>query len=159
MALTKGVNSYATVEEASAYFADRLDVDAWTSATAEMQAQALVTATQSLDDMTWTGVVVSASQPLAWPRYGSYRDPKLGMLVNLSGDSVPDRIVKATYELAYHLLNNDGLMDSTGSVKELTVGPITLKGLTETSKASVPVRNLTTCLLKGGGQKLWWRAN
>ena len=32
MALTKGANSYATVAEADVYFADRLDVAAWTAA-------------------------------------------------------------------------------------------------------------------------------
>ena len=161
MALTKGVNSYATTDEADAYFADRLDVIAWTDASPEMKGQALVTATALLDDMSWTGAAVSVSQPLAWPRVGSYYDPKLGMNLQLKSGEVPNRIVVGCFELAYHLLNNDGLMDSTGGVKELTVGPISLKGLQQVSKTSSAVTSLTAPLLKNGGRggSMWWRAN
>jgi hypothetical protein len=95
MALEKDVNSYVELEEATEYFEDRVDVAAWDEATDEMKSKALVTATSLLDSFEWTGVVVSESQPLAFPRVGEYFDPRVGYCVNLNG--TPDRIIKATY--------------------------------------------------------------
>jgi len=158
MALVKGTNSYATVEEADAYFTDRIDVVAWTTATAEQKAQALVTASRLLDDMRWTGTAVSEVQPLAFPRNGQYFDPRLGSYVTLTED-VPSRIVLAVYELAYHFLNNDGVLDDTSRVRNITVGPIKLE---ESIKASVipnGVRSVVRPLLINSGSNPWWRAN
>ena len=42
MALVKGINSYATVLEADTYFADRIDVAAWTGGSSDQKGQALV---------------------------------------------------------------------------------------------------------------------
>lgn len=158
MALAKGTNSYATVSEADSYFQDRLDVAAWTSADATQKAQALVTATSMLDDLNWIGTAVSDSQPLAFPRLGAYFDPRVGSDVQLT-TSVPTRIVTATFELAYHLLNNDGLLDDTGTVKNLKVGTINLDLITSSNKLPMRVRNLIKPLLEYGGSRLWWRAN
>ena len=84
MSLLKGTNSYATVVEGDTFFADRIDVDAWVSATDPKKGQALVTATSVLDNMTWTGVVLDVNQLLAFPRSGTYFDPRLGMDIELS---------------------------------------------------------------------------
>ena len=48
MALVKGVNSYATVAEADAYFLNRLDVAAWNDADETQKYQSLITATSFL---------------------------------------------------------------------------------------------------------------
>lgn len=159
MALVKGVNSYATVEEADAYFADRLDVAAWTAASSTQKAQALVTATKMLDNLDWIGVAVSDSQTLAFPRSGTYFDPRLGMEISLSETSVPSRIISATYELAYHLQNNDGLLDDTGLVKDISIGSIRLSTVTSPSKIPGVVRKLIRPLQVNAGTNLWWRAN
>lgn len=158
MALTKDVNSYVTVEEAEAYFEDRLDVAAWTEADVSQKPQALVTATAMLDALTWTGVAVSEVQPLAFPRVGDYFDPRIGALVTL-GISVPSRVITATFELAYHLLNNDGLLDSTGGVVNLTMGPIKLEGIRATGDFPIAVRRVIKPLLVNVGANMWWRAN
>lgn len=159
MALAKGVNSYATVAEADSYFEDRLDVAAWTSATATQKAQALVTATSLLDNLDWVGVAVSDSQTLAFPRTGTYFDPKLGMEVELSSTTVPNRIYTGCIELAYHFLNNDGLLDDTGSVENLTIGSITLSNVVSANKIPSSIKRLIMPLQVNSGSRFWWRAN
>jgi len=158
MALAKGTNSYVTREEANTHFTDRLDVAAWTSAPDAQKDQALVTATKILDNLSWTGTAISDSQALAFPRSGTYYDPKLGHVATLP-ETVPTRITNATFELAYHLLNNDGLLDDTGSVTNLSVGQINLSIKTEASKIPSSVKAIINPLLARGGSNSWWRAN
>lgn len=159
MALIKGTNSYVTVEEANAYFADRIDVAAWSAGSSDQKSQALITATSMLDEIDWVGVAVSDSQALAFPRSGAYFDPRLGQDISLSENNVPNRILKATYELAYHLLNNDGLLDDTGSVKNLSIGSISLDLVRTANKFPQVVKNLIKPLRVNGGSNMWWRAN
>lgn len=159
MPLSKNVNSYVTVAEADAYFADRLDVAAWISANESQKSQALITATALLDDLHWLGVAVNDNQNLAFPRSGIYFDIKLGRDVQLDESSVPSRILRATYELAYHLQNNDGLLDSTGAVKNINIGSISLSNITTTSIIPLYIRNIISPLLVNSGMNSWWRAN
>jgi hypothetical protein len=158
MALVKGTNSYADLTDANTYFADRLDVAAWEAASDAEKEKALVTATVMLDEMNWTGTVVSDTQVLAFPRYGTYFDPRLGAEVVLE-EIVPARVEKATYELAYHLLNNDGLLDDTGSVENLEVGSIVLTNIKSASKFPSVVKSYIRPLLVNSGSHQWWRAN
>ena len=158
MALVKGTNSYATVEEAIAYFDDRLDVAAWTSASEDQRRQSLITATAVLDDLEWAGVAVSDSQSLAFPRSGNYFDPKMGTIVELPA-TIPKTIQRATFEVAYHLLNNDGLLDDTGTVKQINIGTITLSDLRNASRIPNHVTRMIRPLLNNRGANNWWRAN
>lgn len=158
MALQKGVNSYATVDEADTYFADRLDVAAWSSASETQKPQALVTATKMLDDLDWTGYVVSESQPLAFPRNGDYFDPRTGTTIVL-GNTVPARVVNASMELAYHLLNNDGLLDDTGTVEAINIAGISITNIRQANKLPGVVERLIKPLLTNSGSNMWWRAN
>jgi hypothetical protein len=158
MALAKGTNSYATVEEADAYFADRIDVAAWTGASGDQKADALVTASQLLDDMQWAGTAVSEGQPLAFPRNGQYFDPRLGTIVYFTTD-VPSRLVKATFELAHHLLNNDGVLDDSGGAKSIKVGTISLDLIRAPSRIPGIVRSTVKPMLVNTGSSSWWRAN
>ena len=157
--LLKGTNSYVDVAEADAYFEDRLDVSAWTAATPELKAQALVTATRILDDISWVGTAISEDQSLAFPRNGKYFDPRAGSVIILDPTITPKRIVTSTIELAYHLLNNDGLLDNTGSVLDISVGPISLSRVMAPSTMPRMVKNLIKPLQVNGGSHLWWRAN
>ena len=158
MALKKGVNSYRTVAEADLYFEDRLDAAAYTEAAEDLKAQSLITATSILDSMNWTGYAVSESQNLAFPRVGTYFDPRLGYDVSFN-DDVPDRINKATFELAYHFLNNDGLLDDSGSVLNLKVGSISLERVSLANTVPASVKRLIKPLLENAGARQWWRAN
>ncbi len=157
MALTKGVNSYATVAEADAYFEDRIDVSAWSTADATSKAQSLVTATKLLEDVLWTGTAISESQNLAFPRAGEYFDPRIGTLVTLSG--VPKRITEATYELAHHLLTNDGLLDDIGTVDSISIGSINISHSVKPNKFPHIVKTFIKPLQLNRGASPWWRAN
>jgi len=156
MALVKGENSYVDVAEADAYFDDRLDAAAWTDETDPLQkARALITATSMLDNLEWSGVAVSVDQTLAFPRNGSYFDPRLGSNANM--DPVPKRVEVATFELAYHLLNNDGLLDDTGLVNEIDAGPINLKDIIPANTIPQTVKRQINPLLNNSGAKTWYR--
>lgn len=156
MALTKDTNSYVDLAEADAYFTDKLDAAAWTDATEEQRNQSLVTATSLLDDLRWTGVVVSDTQALAFPRTGEYFDPRLGYCTELPS-TVPERITKATFELAYHLLNNDGLLDDTGRVDNLQLGSINLQDIKSPELIPSHVKRMIKPLLCNGGSRSIWR--
>ena len=159
MALSKGANAYATVDEANTYFVDRLDALAWTAADSTSKAQALVTASSMLDNLQWVGTAISEDQPLAWPRNGEYFDPKAGTSISLENTVVPTRIIKATYELAYHLLNNDGLLDDTGISPNFSIGQLSFQGTREANKIPGTVINLINPLRLNSGANPWWRAN
>jgi hypothetical protein len=158
MALVKGVNSYETLEAANTYFATRLDIAAWTDASDAIRTQALVTATMLLDEEAWIGEAVSDSQALAHPRNGEYFEPRLGKLAELTSAAALKRINNAQYELAYHLLNNDGLLDNIGEVDSLSIGGISLSDIRGSSKIPGLVRKLIRPLLTRGNNS-WWRAN
>ena len=157
MALSKGTNSYATVDEANAYFEDRLDAAAWSSADSTERAKALVTATGQLDLLSWAGMAISENQPLSFPRNLTYFEPRIGATLTIS--TVPTRIINATFELAYHLLNNDGLLDDSGSVRSIAVGSINLGLVQAPNKIPSFVNNLIQPLLLNNGSTAWWRAN
>ena len=160
MALAKGINSYMTTSEADAFFADRLDVAAWDSASENQKSQALVTATLLLDSLSWIGIAVSETQELAFPRVGSYIDPKIGYEIQLNSQAIPKRIEEATCELAYHLLNNDGLLDETGEVESISLGAISLTKVRSASKIPFQVKQKIKPLLSNNGvTRAWWRAN
>ncbi len=158
MALAKGTNSYVTISEADAFFADRIDVAAWETASETQKSQALVTATQIIDSLEWIGIIATETQTLAFPRTGSYFEPKVGYEVNLKNE-VPSRIINAVYEVAYHLLNNDGLLDSTGKVDSLSIGSITLTNVKSAGRMPSTARYLIKPLLQSRGQNAWWRSN
>lgn len=157
MALVKGTNSYVTVAEADAYFETRIDSDIWFDASNSEKIQALVTSTAVLDQMSWAGVAVSAEQSLAFPRNGSYFDPRAGQVVMIDG--VPSRIVQACYEQALHLLSNEGLYSSTGSVTSLQVGRIQLDTIISPESIAPVSNRLVKPLLVNSGANMWYRAN
>lgn len=67
--LTVGSNAYVSLVEATAYFNDRLYADAWTAATADDQAKALIMATKHIDRLTLKGRKKQFSlQVLQFPR-------------------------------------------------------------------------------------------
>jgi hypothetical protein len=158
MALIKGLNSYVTVAESDSYFANRIDVAAWEVASDVQKEQARVTATTILETVLWCGVVVDDSQALAFPRNGYYFDPRLGKQVSLSDLGTPNRVLQACMETAYHLLNNDGLMDETGTVLDMQVSGVSMTKIRNPSKMPGIARTLIQPLLSSNARN-WWRAN
>lgn len=159
MALAKGINSYVDVSEADAFFEDRLDAAAWTDANVTQKSQALITATAVLDSLSWVGVAVSETQPLSFPRVGEYFDPRVGAQVAMTSVT-PLRVVRGTFELAYHLLNNDGLLDSTGDVGSISIGGISLGDVRAPDRVPYIVKRTIRPLLANAAlSNTWWRAN
>ncbi|MDQ0250811.1 hypothetical protein J2W22_002875 [Sphingomonas kyeonggiensis] len=101
---TPGTNSYVSLDAANALASGRLFTAAWTAATGDTRAQALMTATALLDRMQWQGRRLAPTQPLAWPRVAD-RCPE-GF--PLTAD-IPTPIAAATVELAIFLLGNGEL--------------------------------------------------
>lgn len=151
-------NCYVTLEEAENYFIGRLDSNQWDDTTMEEKKQSLVTATRLLDFESYSGVAVDVSQPLAFPRTGSYYDPKIGSLIEFD-DGIPKRIKQAVYELAYHLLTNDNILDQSSSVEEIKIDTIMIKKVRAPSKINATVYGLIAPLLEKGSSNIWWRAN
>ena len=169
MALELGINSYVSLEDAETYFANRLDAGAWSDADDILKEQALVTAANQLNLTRWIGTIVDESQSLAFPRVGYYFEPMFNRVAYLDGTIVPNRIIAANMEYAYHLLNNDGMLDSAGSPDRIKVDVIELEGL-QASSASVPTMSSTVTELinplryengiasANRPANAWWRA-
>jgi hypothetical protein len=107
-------NSYADVADGNAYHAGHLYATAWTAASDDQKAAALVMATRLIDaEYQFNGVQTTNEQSLSWPRYRCpdpdrdtvARITRLLMWDNwLPENLVPKNVVAATCELARELL-------------------------------------------------------
>ena len=110
-------NAYANVADGDAYHAGHLYASAWTAATADNKAVALVMASRLIDaEYQFGGTRSVASQALQWPRYrcpDPDRDATLGVGLLLTSNNwvpenqVPKPVVQAACELARELLIAD----------------------------------------------------
>lgn len=169
MALVLNENSYVTVDEASLYFDTRIDSAEWISISEDVKNQALVTATQLVDDNSWIGSAISSSQSLAWPRKNAaYADHRLGMVISLAENEIPQQIKVAVFEQALHLVNNEDLLaGTTQTFESISVGSISLSDSNNDvsrtpMRPSAVMKPLRPLIKRGGGGGLgssWWRAN
>jgi len=159
MALEEGVNSYVSLADADGYMADRANSQAWVDASDADKEQSLVTASRTLNAMSWEGITVSVSQTLAFPRSGQYFDPLHGQFIQFVEDEIPSRVKEAVVEMAYHFLVNTDVLDEGSSIDDIKVGPIELKGLSKVSSTPPTVYRLVAPFRKNGGAALWWRVN
>ena len=175
MALVLNTNSYVETADADDYFETRIDSANWFDADDELKEQALVTATNLVDDHTWIGSAVSSSQALAWPRSGAhYFDNRLGLHVVISESEVPERVKVAVFEQALHLLNNENLLHVGAKeqrFESITVGSISLSDsnskdddTTFEIRPSMVMRPLKPLIHRGAAGygrsgAIWWRAN
>jgi hypothetical protein len=98
-------NIYASVADADAYHAGHLYASAWTGATADNKAAALVMASRLIDaEYQFGGMKATSGQALQWPR-ADCRDPDTGEVV--PENTVPKALPDATCELARELLIAD----------------------------------------------------
>ncbi|GFK92218.1 hypothetical protein NNJEOMEG_00040 [Fundidesulfovibrio magnetotacticus] len=119
MAVTKGTNSYVSLEEATEYMEARPHAEAWVGADDEAREKALLHACRLMDlTLVWRGVQAVQGQPLAWPRAGL-----TGMGVDST--SVPVSVRLAQVELALVVLGSDPMTTpDTSGVRREKVGPI-----------------------------------
>src|ERR1035437_6828997 len=110
-------NSYADVADGDAYHAGHLYASAWTGATDDQKAAALVMATRLIDaEFQFNGTRTNAVQGLQWPR-AKCPEPDnvhvpLSVLLPIpydyvQYDTVPKAVVQAACELARELLITD----------------------------------------------------
>jgi|AntAceMinimDraft_6_1070360.scaffolds.fasta_scaffold01401_12 hypothetical protein len=168
MALVLNTNSYVTIADADDYFETRIDSAAWTALDDDIKEQALVTATQLVDDSAWIGSAVSPSQALAWPRKAAtYADDRLGYQITIPEDEIPARVKVAVFEQALHLVNNEDLLTGTTQTFEsISIGSISLSDsngdVTRTSvRPSVVMKPIRPLIRRGMGGlgSSWWRSN
>jgi hypothetical protein len=110
-------NTYADAADGDAYHAGHLYASAWTAATADQKAVALVMATRLIDaEYQFNGVRSVDSQALQWPRVNCPDPDKtpVPFLTSLlladpfvSASIVPKALVQATCEMARELLIAD----------------------------------------------------
>jgi hypothetical protein len=118
-------NTYATVADGDAYHEGHLYAIAWTAATPEQKAAALVMASRLIDSYyQFGGVRVSMNQGLQWPRYGCL-DPDAGSGNRyVLADVVPVAVRMATCEMARELIITDRTTAPPGEgLKYANVGP------------------------------------
>jgi hypothetical protein len=98
-------NSYANVADGDAYHDGHLYATAWTAASEDNKAVALVMASRVLDaEYQFSGTKAKDGQALQWPRMDC-RDPNTGDAV--PENQVPKAVMEATCELARELLVAD----------------------------------------------------
>jgi hypothetical protein len=168
MALVLNTNSYVTIADADTYFETRIDSAEWDNADDETKEQALVTATQLIDERHWIGAAVSSSQALAWPRKDAiYYDPRMGQQITIANNEVPSQVKIAVYEQALHLVQNEDLIaQKVQTFESISVGSIKLTDsngdVTKTSiTPSIIIKPLRPLIRRDGigmGGS-WWRAN
>jgi len=108
-------NSYATEAEASAYFDNMLYADAWDCGGATTHEKALVQATSILERLNYSGSKTDTIQVLQWPRSDTFDYDA----VLISSTTIPENLKKATYEIAYEILNTK-TRDLTNNEDDIT---------------------------------------
>jgi hypothetical protein len=137
MALVVGTNSYVDVATADTYFEHAIHAAAWVAATDELKANALVSATRSLDRQDWEGEKYQESQTLDFPRSG---------LTDSEGNAVdetlvPQEIKDATCEYGLALIEDPTLagQSNTGSnIKRLKAGSAEIEYIRGTNGQRFP---------------------
>ena len=109
-----GVNSYASLEDAAAYFGEGTEAVAWTGASADERRLALVAASRFIDaSVAFGGWPAEEGQALAWPRKGCVDLSRLGVTPAVKawgGEScapegaIPQEVVVACCEVALGLV-------------------------------------------------------
>lgn len=110
-------NSYLTIADADSIADSMLGTLAWTTASADDRARALVTATNGLDTLTYIGTKTTDTQALLWPRTNAKCGDKAP-----ATDAIPREIELATFDLAEALLADATILRNTQAGGELVPG-------------------------------------
>jgi hypothetical protein len=110
-------NAYADVADGDAYHAGHLYATAWTGASADQKAVALVMASRLIDaEFQFNGTRTTANQALQWPRAMCPEPDNVHVPISVllpipydyvQYDKVPKAVVQATCEMARELLIAD----------------------------------------------------
>lgn len=140
-------NSYATREEADAYFADRPYASKWTGAPPADRDKALIAATDRLDRETYHGLPSGGAQRLQWPRTGA--PDRSGYYYG--HEVVPECVKEAAYLLALEIASSNVMSESKlHNFDEIKIGPLNIKPRQPQQSGRLPssvVRLITHVLL------------
>ena len=130
-------NSYVTLAEANAYFANRAHAIEWEEF--EEQDNLLISASSFIDwYVTWKGTRVTGTQVMDWPRSGVY--DKVGELY--PEDMIPADVKIAVYEMALSSMTSDRTADgSLDGISEVRAGSLQIKtddGMYNTKPDTIP---------------------
>jgi hypothetical protein len=126
-------NAYADVADANTYCDGHLYASAWTGATDDQKAVALVMATRLIDaEYQFNGTRTTAGQGLQWPRAMCPEPDNVHVPISVllpipydyvQYDTVPKAVVQATCEMARELLITDRTVAPVGEgLKYVNVG-------------------------------------
>lgn len=148
-------NSYVTVAETDAYFADSFGRGRWGSASQTDREALVITASRTLDQyMTWAGQKTTEEQSMEWPRTGTYGKTH----IPYPDDIIPGPVKFATMELAYYILENGSLSFADQTVDMVKVGPIEVEFTPRSTDVGIPnfienlIAHIGTPLVVSGGQ-------
>lgn len=151
-------NSYVSLADADAYFANRLNSSVngdWTNDSAgvartdDVKKAALITASLRIDEEMFLGVKTSTTQALKWPRYGVVDEDGF----DVSSSTIPARVKQATYICALELLKVDFISeDYLNNFSFFSAGSIQFKQFTQQSAGRLPaeVQRLLRFVMTGG---------
>ena len=141
MAFEQGTNSYAAVEDADAYFADRFQAESWFDLELTDKQKVLVSGTDFVDSLcTWNGDKADVDQPLEFPRD--------------SDTVVPNDILVALYEICLEIVKQGkvSFVASSDSIKTLKAGPATLSFYEKLTNPLTIVNSLAKSKLRKHGE-------
>lgn len=116
------MSSYATIQEADEYWAER--DSAWGEASEESRSAALVKATEWIDtEFSWIGQVESYTQALSWPRIRA---------IDAEGrcrEGIPQELKNAVSWLAFQALSSelDPALDRGGDIRSVQAGSVAIE--------------------------------
>ena len=115
MAVIVGTNSYGSVAEADAYFADSLKKPLWDNFTPTTKGQALVEVTRILERQTYSGEKETPTQALAFGRTG-IKDCEG---VDLTPAESLEAFKPVQFEYALEVASNPSLINSTSTADNI----------------------------------------
>lgn len=131
-------NSYITLIQANAYFADRAFATSWDTFTEKEDM--LVTASQMLDwYLKWKGTKATSEQSMQWPRVEALRPDGTEILDTV----IPPELLTAVCELALSSLDGDRTIDSPlAGLEQVKVSSLMVKAnkgdAESTKKETIP---------------------
>jgi hypothetical protein len=155
-------NSYASVADGDAYHDGHLYATAWTGASADQKAVALVMASRLIDaEFQFNGTRTTSGQSLQWPRAMCPEPDNVHVPISVllpipydyvQYDKVPKAVVQATCEMARELLIADRTVAPAGEGLKYQIVGSTQTGYDKTDRRQVLSQVAQVMLAKYGSQ-------
>jgi hypothetical protein len=92
----------------------RLDTTTWDAASNDIRTRALISATTSLDTLSYLGSRTTTTQALCWPRKYAYTSER-----DYTDTEIPSALQNATFDLACALITTPTLLTATSASASL----------------------------------------